>query len=440
MKQKNSTFRGAEPTWANACVGNNGSPSYVEYSLGFSKAANLLISAVLNNRSTQLTTDAFVYPICFNMRHSVELRLKGAISSLHQLAELKQKKLQFNLKGTHDLNKIWTYFKTESAGVDDRFTNINQMIEPTILDIAEVDPTGQTFRYPYSMKSVKHLTDVPLINFGVLLRRFRKLEADLDELLKLYEWLTIEYSHSKHTKIQRNKLFALANDLPPRSTWGADGFDTVKQRLREKYLFSSNQLTKAIKYIEGNHSLASIIGIEKPLLGVTTEDIEGFVNTWMKDNEDIKKTYTNENSLEVIDMGSLIKELLNQPSIDRTNLKKFATPETTAGLHALFYFAYDFNFTEHYESIYARDLHNMRTMANRDHEYLENELLHVYKKSNFLHHLIQSLFVLGHARLAEKIIATHEIEDVLKWISKARNGTLVQHPEFAQYPNAERAP
>lgn len=99
MIQKNNTFRGAAPSWANACVGNNGNPSYVEYSNGFSKAANLLIDQVLNDRGIHLYTDDFVYPICFNMRHSVELRLKGAIDEVTSIAKYKGTTLEFNSSG-----------------------------------------------------------------------------------------------------------------------------------------------------------------------------------------------------------------------------------------------------------------------------------------------------------------------------------------------------
>ena len=40
----NKTFTGSGPTWANACVGDNGQPNYIEYSKGYSKAANLLLN------------------------------------------------------------------------------------------------------------------------------------------------------------------------------------------------------------------------------------------------------------------------------------------------------------------------------------------------------------------------------------------------------------
>lgn len=129
MKEQNSTFRGDNPTWANACVGNNGSPSYVEYALGFSKAANLLIDQVLSSRGIAHNVDDFVYPVCFNMRHSVELRLKGAISELEKIAKIKRVNLNFDLVGSHDIGNIWSFFKRKSENIDNRYEAINTNIE-----------------------------------------------------------------------------------------------------------------------------------------------------------------------------------------------------------------------------------------------------------------------------------------------------------------------
>ena len=70
-----SMFRGGEPSWANACVGENGQPGYYEYSKGYSRAANILLEAVRKSKDSELC-DELIYPICFNMRHSVELRFK----------------------------------------------------------------------------------------------------------------------------------------------------------------------------------------------------------------------------------------------------------------------------------------------------------------------------------------------------------------------------
>ncbi|OOS86378.1 hypothetical protein BTH23_01525, partial [Acinetobacter baumannii] len=56
----NQTFTGSEPTWANACVGENGSPNYIQYSKGYSKAANFLLNNVLNTRGKEV--DLYIYP------------------------------------------------------------------------------------------------------------------------------------------------------------------------------------------------------------------------------------------------------------------------------------------------------------------------------------------------------------------------------------------
>ncbi len=109
MRKENSTFRGGEPSWANACVGNNGSPSYVEYAKGFSKAANLIIDQALERQNTHFHVDDMVYPACFNMRHSVELRLKGAIEDLEVIAKWKGTRIDFDLVGSHDIGNIWKF-------------------------------------------------------------------------------------------------------------------------------------------------------------------------------------------------------------------------------------------------------------------------------------------------------------------------------------------
>lgn len=99
----NATFRGAEPSWANACVGNNGSPGYREYAEGFSDAANMLLAHVLDNEERS-NVDILVYPICFNIRHAVELRLKHAIIKIKHLYEVKKINKVFDLVTIHDIN------------------------------------------------------------------------------------------------------------------------------------------------------------------------------------------------------------------------------------------------------------------------------------------------------------------------------------------------
>ncbi|MCE0459938.1 hypothetical protein [Pseudomonas uvaldensis] len=432
MRQGNATFRRAHPSWANACVGENGDPGYVEYSKGFSKAANILINAVLEDHSIHLTTDIFVYPICFNMRHSVELRLKGAISALQTLAALKKRVINFDFVGSHDINKIWTFFKTESENLDSRFQKINNLLEPTILDIAEVDPSGQTFRYPFSTQSTKHLSEVALINFVVLNEKFSDLEKNLDELLKIYEWLEHEYNQSKPSALHRNQIFFLAKELPNRSTWNNENFAITKNSIRARYNLSSNALSKILNLIQDHYTLAPLIGLCKPLAGIEIPLLIDICDIWVEFNEDIKNSDSEPES--TITYAELIRGVLIQRDSAWSKLQHLVTPEVTAGLHALFYFAYDYAFTEYYESLYAGYLPEIRGEIDHGQQSIREQFMHVFDKTNFLHHLVQSLYALGHRTTAEQIIAKHDIAHAFHWLDNARSGELFMPPDFAQYP------
>ena len=126
MTKKNPIFCSSKPTWANACVGNDGYPDDWTYSRGFSKAANFLIKAVVKSRGFDLNVDEFIYPACFNFRHSVELRLKGAIQTLQRIAEIRGDKLQFDSAASHGLKLIWNFFSQQAVNIDKRYSLFNK--------------------------------------------------------------------------------------------------------------------------------------------------------------------------------------------------------------------------------------------------------------------------------------------------------------------------
>ncbi|UZE02176.1 hypothetical protein [Pseudomonas mediterranea] len=432
MRQQNSTFRRAHPSWANACVGENGDPGYVEYSKGFSKAANMLINAVLEDHSIHLTTDIFIYPICFNMRHSVELRLKGAISALQKLAAHKQKAIKIDLEGSHDIYKIWNFFKAQSENLDNRFQPINSLLEPTILDIAEVDPTGQTFRYPFSTQSTKHLSEIALINFVVLNAKFSELEINLDELLRIYEWLEQEYKHGTPSVLHRNQIFSIAKELPNRDEWSQENFTTTKNLIKARFNLSNNALSKILNLIQDHYTLTPRIGLRKPLAGIDTPLLIDICDIWIEFNEDIKNSDSQPDT--IITYAELIRDVIIQRDSAWGKLRHLVTPEITAGLHALFYFAYDYAFPEYYEFLYPRYLSEIRSGIDLGQDTTRDQFMHIFGKTNFLHHLIQSLYALSHRTTAEQIIAKHDIAHAFHWLDKARSGELFMPPDFAQYP------
>ncbi len=435
MKKRNSTFCGGEPTWANACVGNNGSPSYVEYAIGFSKAANLIIDQVLSSRDFHLSVDDMVYPVCFNMRHSVELRLKGAIEDLKIIAEWKGIQLKFDLAGSHDIGNIWSFFKEESENIDQRYKVINDRIQPTILDIADVDSTGQTFRYPIDNESQKHLTDVALINFIFLKHKFGTLEKELDNLLYLTKFLIEEYSLGSFTKkLSRHQLFLLADELPKLSSWKLDEFKETKLVIRGKFSLTSNDLTKAIDLIKSNYELSFKIDNRLPLRGVDEYLLIWFLDFWMQLNPEI--LIRHDKGLFEVDTDNIFESLKRDAEIKKkfwANLCGYLTAETLAGLKALFYFAKDKKFSETYVRTYERELEESTVYLKGGIDSLWESFMHLADKTNFFDNLVMSLFFLNYDDLALELMDIYGTTNAFPWLEKAKSRELFRLPAIAGY-------
>jgi len=225
-------------------VGDNGNPSYVEYSKGFSSAANILLQRILSSQGNNV--DELIYPICFNMRHSIELRLKGAIEEIIKISKLKGHNLEFDLNGSHDIGNIWQFFQNNSNELDRRFEKINTTLERTIRDIADIDATGQTFRYPIDSESKKHLVDVGgIISCRVLYVKFSELEKNLDTLHYFTGYLAEEYRFETYTNnLSRADIFQVSKQLPHRSEWSNEEFKEIKSSIRSQYKISSNEFSK----------------------------------------------------------------------------------------------------------------------------------------------------------------------------------------------------
>jgi hypothetical protein len=434
---KNSTFCNSEPTWANACVGDNGSPGYYEYSKGFSTAANVLIDQVLSKKM-DLEIDDLVYPVCFNMRHSVELRLKGAIKELSFVAKAKNHEFSFDLTGSHDIGNIWGFFKFHSELLDGRYNKINSLIAKTISDIAEVDATGQTFRYPLSKESKKHLTDVASINFFRLKERFEELEINLDKLHELNLWLKEEYSYGTFTsKLSRPMIYRLARELPPKSDWGTPEFKNEKQKLMCKYGIGSRDFSKAVDKIKNHHFLSPMIGEPLPLKGIVPDQLFFFFDRWIPLNT--KSLTTSSQSLG-LDYWNRKKSIFDDMKyrISATDaiwieVEGRLTPEYLAGLHALFYFSLNKLYVEFYENLYRVTISEINSNFKVGAQEVRESFMHIFDKTNVLHSILISLFALGHNSLAEAIVDRYRVDSSLKWLERCRSGELFSYPDFAKY-------
>lgn len=280
----NATFRGAEPSWANACVGNNGSPGYREYAEGFSDAANMLLAHVLDNEERS-NVDILVYPICFNIRHAVELRLKHAIIKIKHLYEVKKINKVFDLVTIHDINKLWEIIINSCAELDRRFIIATEKIAEYVNDIGQIDPTGQNFRYPYSNDDVKHLTNESIINLFVIRKRFSKLSEYLSHFIDLIDCIITEYKQGLFTsKLSREDLFQITKIIPTYENWGSKEFTLAKKQITEKYNLSSNDFNRALKAIKNHREFSYLIKNKNQKIEISKETILNFFKYWIKIN------------------------------------------------------------------------------------------------------------------------------------------------------------
>lgn len=391
----NEIFKGGEPIWANACVGNNGNPDYVEYSEGYAEAANILLTKVLEEEG-KIHVDTLIYPICFNMRHAIELSIKGAIEEITKISEIKNKPIEFNFRASHDLAIIWNFFKKDVLGLDKRYEEVVLILDHLINDIAEVDATGQTFRYPFNNESQKHLTDISVISLTVLQLKFHELEKRLKDLHWFNITLLEEYKFKTFTKtLSRDQLFQVAKLLPPRDKWEKESFNLVKNNIKKKYGLSSRELSKALDIIQENYEMAYIISKKVDLLGVDKEQVLILVQEWIECNLD----YINEKkNIEAnFELASITAESLimrnERLKVAGNKLLPLLTVKNIAGISSLFYFADDLDFSEKYKLIYQYELKSLSL------ERKENEFFHIFRKTNFIETLVKSLRFLKHFEL-----------------------------------------
>ena len=173
--KENALFKGSDNWVLNACVGDNGGPyGLYDYAQGYLECARVIIESA---KSPQAIADTIVYPACYNFRHGIELYVKYGIEIISKVKGV-GKKYQFN----HSLTDNWRNLRDEAKGVVDMTPEDLAFVEQTIICFDEVDPNGQIFRYPESIKGIQHLKEWSLINLG-------RVGGALEVMTKIFkEW------------------------------------------------------------------------------------------------------------------------------------------------------------------------------------------------------------------------------------------------------------
>lgn len=356
-------------------MGNNGSPDLYYYADGFADSVNLLIEALTAGHRAQL--DTLIYPICFSLRHSVELTIKGQIKDLSQIAKQRNQPLAPDTDiekelNQHDIMNLWKFFSGHAVAFDRRYKEKVSALEPLIRCIGETDPTGQTFRYSYSTEAKKHLTDVSVINVLVLREQFCVIREQLEELTGLTHWLWKEYSTGIFTKtLSRKVLQAIAVQLPPRQSWSdpSAGLDGIRSSIKSEYNIGSKELTEAFSKIQSSRDLARIIGLTVSIPGLVMCDLltpnDFWKMAWDRDalENELRNDISGVTDSPVVPVNLLeeTKHEIKMMRDTKSSLASFiqwATAERVAGLQALMDIR-DFRFSEEHDrryEYYKKDL------------------------------------------------------------------------------------
>lgn len=368
------------------------------------------------------------------MRHSVELRLKGVCNHFIELSSHRGRLEEFDLKGSHDIGRIWRFIKNSSAKIDSRFKLFIELLDRRVTDIAEIDSTGQTFRYPDDNENVKHLVDVSLINLKVLSRRFAEIESLLDCLEYFCDDLIKEYSYGTYTsKLSRDQLMFIGGSLPPKDKWGSEEFQVLIKDLKARYNLSNNDFNRAVCKIKSHYGAAPALEPPK-LFGLDFEGLSLFFDAWFQFND--KKYLNDKASQELADLESdnsienFFEEIEARARIREeiwANMKDFVNVDWLSSLKAL----YDCH-NSRYSEEYIRSFDIIRRTLNNKCAKGEGELADCFFdflwKPRAIVYILKGLYLVGHKECAEKLISHYGLEENFGWIEDARSGKLFLPP------------
>lgn len=488
--RENNTFCRSTISRFNAAVGSNGSleagdkpRSNIFYAEGFEVAALEMIKIALHSNKIEHSIDTLVYPICFNMRHSIELRLKKLWADLTvlskfrmvKLREYRNEKLNKNrnldrakvvtfpdIKALqyHDINEIWKSISEYAPVIDGRFQEIVYLLTPFIQDIADIDPTGQTFRYPSDNESKTHLLDTPLISIVILQERFSNLKNAMVFLDNLAEQLIREYSlcreydavkreykkdsNREYKRVSHtNKLsyFDIINITYAMSKYKdtpTPYYIEARNDIKREFNLSSNEYGKVVHIIHGDIVINNILNHPNELLYLTNEDIYTFFN--------IINLHTplTEINTPRSDLGTLIDwstsnllEILNPDIAQRendalNNLLETFNDNKLAEIVSLYLLQKDDLYYAQYMRLINENTQELKSF-NGNIKKKKDYINHYLEKTNLAKYIITTLYLFNFKEEAHNIVTSHGISNA-QWyvnlISGKYKSAYTEHAYF----------
>ena len=469
-RKENDTFSGGLNCQFNATVGHNGSGtaegeprSNIDYVNGFSSATLKLIDVAIESQEVYLSLDYLIYPICFNMRHAVELQLKKVWKDLEDLSVYRQVvltdhrdekiRLDPSKRGklepfpaieeasTHDLSKIWTLIEEYAPLIDRRFVKFIKLLTPFISDIAAIDPTGQTFRYPACNTSQVHLVDTPIINIKILKVRFtnlieilRYLEDTSEQMKYEYSWATITKNLSHFDLIQCAHHFASFIDC------GTPYPIAAKESTQSTYSIGSNEYSKVVKIVSKNKAINNVIGNDNLPDYLDFDSICTLLDQLDKVYSigEYREQHTKEPTWSVFDFSSFSGEdMMKEMTIKRDAIKDLSTTlskEQIAEIFALYEFYKQHCYFEIFQKLLEENIGELTSYKKKDQEqdYIDF-IYHFFEKTNLLKNMLSSMYMLNMKVLVNQIVEKYQLSEV-RWYKKLISGVIKEGlSEYCQF-------
>ncbi len=180
-------FIEGEDWYHNACLNYVSSDRQWDwYADGYKLAGDLLVDHAMQTRYDQ---DILVFPIVFNYRQYLELRLKELISASGRLLDR-----DHSIPNDHDLLKLWRQVRPNLEAVWPEGQQHHEAVEEKMVEFCKFDAASFAFRYPVDTNGTPTLPDLRRVN----LRQLREVMAGIATVLDGSSIGMCEYLKSKY--------------------------------------------------------------------------------------------------------------------------------------------------------------------------------------------------------------------------------------------------
>lgn len=286
-----------------ACVGDNGGTDNFDIREGFKSSVNIMIEAVENGAYE----DTMIYPVVYNVRHSIELSMKIIIEYLLHIYDFRNVSFSEEDKKkiyTHDIEALDAIIQ-KYYSFDRRITEKYDKVHPYLKDYY-FDKKGDVFKYESDHNGKPHLIKLGIssISYDVLKRKYNEMMDLFDNLIFEVMYLCKEYSMGTFTKhLSREDIRDIAKMLPPRNKWCEEEFSTAKAVIKKKYSIGSKEFSDALNIIQKHCEFCAYIGMEIKIGDIEEKELREYAKLVMEMND--KDLYTKEARVEGEDASKI---------------------------------------------------------------------------------------------------------------------------------------